>query len=389
MGSFRFRMVSSFLVGSLALTGVMTPSSKPDASAARSHSGSEYAGRVSELRAAAKTTQPTLSRRGRRVYSGRPTATTLSSNWSGYAGRSATALQGAHGSWTVPTVAATTRSVLYSSSWVGIDGDGNSWLIQTGTGQDNSSARTSYYPWFELITPTDPAPETPIAAVVAPGDAMVANIEKISPGVWQMYLADSTQNWYFQQDFAYGGPGTSAEWVEEAPTVGSRQSAPADWGTVRFARTAIDQGGTWYTTAMTSNNAVDLVGPGGDIIAAPGPISPPGADGQSFADVFGAPSPPPRITHPSPPTGVTERSGHRAIRLRWTAPRSTGGAAVARYIVDEYRGRHLFRVLHSTSTAITAGNLSHSWRYSFTVVAWNGSYASVASARTAPLRPRK
>jgi hypothetical protein len=391
------RAVSIGAIGSMAFMGFFASPGRLIASAGTNHSRGAYGGRLSSLHVAEEMDQPTLPREGRRVFSGKHVNTFESTNWSGYAGLSATALEGAQGSWIVPTAATTSGPDLYSSSWVGLDGANDSWLIQTGTDEDSSATGRSYDPWFEIITPSNVAPSELIGATVEPGDSMLANIEQVASGVWQIYLADSTQNWYFQQDFAYAGPGTSSEWIEEAPTVDGQQSSPANWGTVHFAGTGVDEAGTWYTTGMTASNAIDLVDADGNVLAGPGPISAPAAGGQAFADVFGPPAPhitpppppKPKITRPSVPRGVTRQAKHLAIRLHWSRPAATGGQPISRYTIDEYRGTKLFMALHSTTTSITAGKLSHSWRYSFTVTASNKSYSSAPTGRTAPLRPLK
>ncbi len=149
-----------------------------------------------------------------------------SSNWSGYAvtGATYTAITG---QWTVPTVQATSGNT-YSASWIGIDGFSNSSLIQTGTGQDYTSGRASYYAWWEIL----PAPETQIAMQVAPGDHMSASITESTGGVWT--IQDVTQSESFSTQQSYRGPGTSAEWIEEAPTIGGRIATLAHYGSTTF-----------------------------------------------------------------------------------------------------------------------------------------------------------
>jgi hypothetical protein len=350
---------------------------------------------------------PTLARRGRRVFARGTTNATYSTNWSGYGG--AANVEGAQGTWTVPAVAADDSAPVYSASWVGVDGYNNSWLIQTGTGQDSDAEGTSYFPWFEIITPSDEAPETEIGATVEPGDAITASVDEASAGVWQIYLLDTTQNWYFSQEYDYAGPGDSAEWIEEAPTVNGEQSIPANWGTADFAGMGAEISTNWYVTDLTSANAIDMVNSDDtQILAAPGPIST-GTSGQSFDDVWGTPAPPPPppppppttvpppapppppppITRPSAPTVPFARDGRLSIKLKWVAPDNTGGATIKLYVIDEYRGGKLFRVRYSTSPSFTARDLSRNWRYAFTVKASNGTYTSLASGRTTPLRPLK
>jgi hypothetical protein len=349
---------------------------------------------------------PVRARQAQRVFAGSTMAAQTSTNWSGYGGVAGT-VSGAEGDWTVPAVAPTTGNARFSASWVGVDGFSDQYLIQTGTEQDTGSGvPDTYYPWYEIITPTFAAPETQINSIVEPGDAMYASVEKVSPGHWQIYLSDATRNWYFQQTFSYAGPGSSAEWIEEAPTVNSTQSVPADWGTVDFTHTALYNGTGWASTDMTSGNAIDLIDANSDPVGVPGPISASGAAGQSFADAFEGPGvapvttvsipatttttapPPPVISAPSPPTGVTAWADRLAIRLRWRTPRTDGGQPITRYVIREYTGGHLVRVLYSTTPTVKVGGLSHQHRYLFTVAAANGKFLSRWSAHTAALRPR-
>lgn len=150
-----------------------------------------------------------------------------SSNWSGYA-VTGSGLSTVTGNWVVPTVTAATGNT-YSSSWVGIDGFNNSSLIQTGTDQDFVSGRAQYSAWWEIL----PAAETRISSIsVSPGDQMTASIT--SGPLWTITLTDTTNGESFTTQQAYKGPGSSAEWIEEAPTVGGRVATLANYGSTEF-----------------------------------------------------------------------------------------------------------------------------------------------------------
>ena len=145
------------------------------------------------------------------------------SNWSGYAKSgnytSATA------QWVVPSVSAT-RSASYSSAWVGIDGFTNSNLIQTGTESDYYNGSAHYNAWWEIL----PAAETPISSIsVRPGDTMTASITKGSGSSWTIKITDASNGQSFTTTQNYTGPGTSVEWIEEAPTVGGRVATLAHY----------------------------------------------------------------------------------------------------------------------------------------------------------------
>lgn len=158
-----------------------------------------------------------------------------SANWSGYAVTGA-GLTSVTGSWVVPTVSPTTGNT-YASSWVGIDGFNNSSLIQTGTEQDFVSGTARYHAWWEIL----PAAETAIpssAITLHPGDQMTASIT--SGALWTITITDTTTGKSFTTQQPYGGPGTSAEWIEEAPTVGGHIAALAHYGSTFFDPGTVD-----------------------------------------------------------------------------------------------------------------------------------------------------
>ncbi len=323
-----------------------------------------------------------------RMVSGRPTEATESDNWSGLV-TSAPGIEGAEGTWTVPSVGGAAGTA--SASWVGVDGVTNSDLIQTGTSQDPASG---YSAWWEIL----PAPAVTIAspggspAPVSPGDQMVARVSEVRPGTWSIYLADRTAGWSFQQDFAYSGPGTSAEWIEEAPMIGGTQTSPADFGSVGFGRTGIygDFAGQtgWFATDMSAADEVEMVDPAGHVLAtASAPAASPGG-GQEFTDTF--------VLPPGPPTALVATAGGAAtaagegVELSWQPPGGDGGLPVESYIVEQLRASGSPVVVGSTSTPSAAiTDLSPGATYGFEVTATNagGWSSSPSSPVTVTLPP--
>ncbi len=146
-----------------------------------------------------------------------------SSNWSGYAITGS--FTSVTGSWIVPS-AAPTKGNTYSSDWVGIDGFKNSNLIQTGTESDYSNGAARYGVWWEIL----PAAATFITSMtIHPGDHMSASIKKGSGSTWTISITDNTTGQSFSTQKSYSGPGTSAEWILEAPTVGGHQALLAHY----------------------------------------------------------------------------------------------------------------------------------------------------------------
>jgi Peptidase A4 family len=170
-----------------------------------------------------------------RIGAGRTRSTWAASNWSGYAETGI--FTGVSGTWIVPQVSRT-ASATYSSAWIGVDGFNNSSLIQTGTEEDYYNGSAHYNAWWEIL----PAAETAISTSsypVSPGDHLSAQIwetsttvstgrfrQRSTEHVWQIAIADVTKGWHFQTGQAYNGPGASAEWILEAPSVGGESCHP-------------------------------------------------------------------------------------------------------------------------------------------------------------------
>ncbi|HEY3748309.1 MAG TPA: G1 family glutamic endopeptidase [Pseudonocardiaceae bacterium] len=166
-----------------------------------------------------------------------------SSNWSGYAktGTFTTAT----GHWTVPTVSGTGRH--FSSQWVGIDGFSNSNLIQTGTEADVVNGRATYDAWWEIL----PAAETVITTIaVHPGDSFTGTVAKVSGTTWKITLTNNTTGASFTSNKTYRGAGTSAEWIEEATSVGGVIGAPPRFSTFSFTGLTANGANPNLTTAQ-------------------------------------------------------------------------------------------------------------------------------------------
>jgi hypothetical protein len=201
--------------------------------------------------AATHRTSPHIMGRHRRHAN----AKQQSLNWSGYI-RAGHAFTTASGSWTVPTL--TTAHDGYSSTWVGIDGASSSdrYLIQTGTEADVSSGRRSYRAWWEVITPTDVAPETLFPNLtVRPGDSISATVAQVSSGRWLMRLRNNTTGHSASHTATFAGPGSSAEWIQEDTDVNGSISTAPDWQSVTFRRLRLNGA----SPKLTPDDAVDIV----------------------------------------------------------------------------------------------------------------------------------
>jgi hypothetical protein len=197
------------------------------------------------------------------------------------------------GTWTVPAVTGAGRQSTYSAAWTGIDGFTNSSLIQAGTEQDVIKGVAHYAAWWEIL----PAAETVIPSItVEPGDSITVSITQVAGPTWKVTLTDNGQPGHpaqpsFSTTQTYTGPGTSAEWILEAPQVGGRVATLAPYGSTKFDLGSADgatpglaagtsgeltQGSFFHSTVVSIASAPDTGTPVGDGFAtAYGSVAPP------------------------------------------------------------------------------------------------------------------
>jgi hypothetical protein len=211
-------------------------------------------------------------------------------NWSGAVATGGT-FDGIASHWTVPTVQSSSTAQ-YSATWIGIDGWENTDLIQVGTAQATATT-PHYFAWYEVL-PTDPV-AIDIPETVSAGDQMAAEIYKeTTAATWVVDIKDTTKGWTFGGTTAYTGPTTSAEWIEEAPTVSTSQSTLADFGSVQFTTAFVASS----TTDFTLTPIFMVASPQTRIIAYPGTPTTGG-----FSVFYGTPKP--AVTSVSPSQGST------------------------------------------------------------------------------------
>lgn len=147
-----------------------------------------------------------------------------SSNWSGYAANEAT-FTSAQGDWVQPAAnceSVRRHSFTLSAFWVGLDGDQDNTVEQTGTEADCEGPTPVYYAWWELY----PKGTVVIHREVTPGDRMHARVTQS-----ELVLEDITSKWTFEQSYLPGSLAfSSAEWIAEAPA----KNALSDFGSVHF-----------------------------------------------------------------------------------------------------------------------------------------------------------
>ncbi len=195
-------------------------------------------------------------------------------NWAGYVASGAT-YTGVSGTWTVPTVAATNSSSA-DATWVGIGGAVSHDLIQTGTlAMTNPGSDVSYQAWYEMLPDTMQT----VSLAVHPGDSMSASIAQVGNGRWSINLTNNTTHQTFQTTVNYTSSLSSADWIEEAPSM-SQFFMPLDqFGSIKFTNAGAIANGTTVSLEQAGARTMTMNGNFGEIQASPSAI---GSDGASF-----------------------------------------------------------------------------------------------------------
>ena len=125
------------------------------------------------------------------------------------------------GTFTVPNLLVPTTSETVVTEWVGIDGIyPNTSLIQAGISETTKpgSDQVALQPWWEIL-PDDPTiqPVDWHQLSVLPGHSVTVTIWQVAGSRWGISMKDSATGQIYTTVQDYSGPGTSADWIVEAP----------------------------------------------------------------------------------------------------------------------------------------------------------------------------
>jgi hypothetical protein len=172
------------------------------------------------------------------IFVNNPQGNAIVSNiWAGYvvtpdSGSPEDQVVGINASWTVPRLRVVSTDT-FSAAWIGIGGQSDKTLIQTGTEHDSVNGQEYYSAWYELV-PDEAIRITDMS--VAAGDVITASISLLNSDTnkWAISIYDVTNGQGFYQTFVYNSSRLSAEWVVERPTVNNQVSILANFGNVTF-----------------------------------------------------------------------------------------------------------------------------------------------------------
>ncbi len=148
----------------------------------------------------------------RTVHTGSKTATTTSTNWSGYAATGGP-YTSVSSSWVEPAGTCSSGDQ-YASFWVGLDGYNSDSVEQTGSEVDCACRTPEYYSWYEMY----PANPVNFSNTVRPGDHFTGSVTYTGSNSFTLQLSDTTQRWSHTVTKTLAGAArSSAEVIAEAP----------------------------------------------------------------------------------------------------------------------------------------------------------------------------
>lgn len=218
-------------------------------------------------------------------------ATSYSYNWSGYIAQGGTnEFAQVQGDFVQPTIQSGCASNTYESTWVGLGGTNSGKLVQTGTAMNTSGGGRNYYAWYEYLSPSHPNPEIRFNSItVRAGDRIhcYCSFQRAN-GVFNAYVANNTngtsQSVIVNISSSEFYDGTSAEFINEAPSVGGSIARLTNYGTTNWTNCQVylTASSTWVSLGSRTTDRVYMVSSDGSRILA----TPSGLSGQTFKSTW-------------------------------------------------------------------------------------------------------
>jgi hypothetical protein len=196
-------------------------------------------------------------------------------NWAGYVADSGK-FTSVTGSWQIPKVK-NSSNFKTDAAWVGIGGVTTADLIQAGTEADAGiGGAVSYSAWYELLP--DYPQKIPVA--VNSGDFVTVDISQIAQNKWNIHFRNNTIGQSFQKNVAYHSSLSSAEWIEEMPSLGNDTLIPLDnFREINFSNGFAVRNGKKVNIALSGAKKVFMSKADGKLLAS---VSTLNSQGTSF-----------------------------------------------------------------------------------------------------------
>lgn len=196
-------------------------------------------------------------------------------NWSGYVATGGK-FTGVSGTWIVPNPAQSGNSLTAHATWVGIGGVLGHDLIQAGTQAISApSGQIQFEAWIEKL----PGSTRPISLTVNAGDSITATITQQPGNLWNISLTNNTTGEKFQTTTTYNSSLSSAEWIQEMPSLGYAFVPIDSFGSVKFSDGWTIKDGVKESVAQALATEITMTNFSGQALATPSALS---SDGTSF-----------------------------------------------------------------------------------------------------------
>jgi len=173
----------------------------------------------------------------------------------------------------VPTVSANSTGA--DATWVGIGGLSSRDLLQAGTQAMVDGSGVTYTSWIEML----PQSSRDVPLSVSAGDSVTVSITQQSGNDWLIAMKNNTTGGTYSVTVQYASSTSSAEWVEEAPSVGRGLISLDQFGTVQFSGASAVRDGKTMSLSALGAKAITMINAQGQAIAQTSTIA---GDGSSF-----------------------------------------------------------------------------------------------------------
>src|SRR5207237_10040608 len=135
----------------------------------------------------------------------------------------------AHATRTRPSASANWTSA--DATWVGIGGLSSQDLLQAGTQAMVDGSGVTYSSWIEML----PQSSRDVPLSISAGDSVTVSITQQSGNDWLIAMKNNTTGGTYNVAVQYSYSNSSAEWVQEAPSVGRGLVSLDQFGAVPFS----------------------------------------------------------------------------------------------------------------------------------------------------------
>jgi hypothetical protein len=174
-------------------------------------------------------------------------------------------------------VTATGTKPAAEATWVGIGGATTTDLVQAGTQSTVQNGLVQYSAWIETL----PQASQNVPLTVSAGDTVTVSLTQQLPGTWNIAIRNTTTGGSYSGAVTYASSVSSAEWIEEAPSVGRGVVTLDQFGAVHFTNASTVKDGQTVTAAAAASLPVTMVNTKTGVqLATPSAL---GTDGASFS----------------------------------------------------------------------------------------------------------